>query len=254
MTMEEKLAKAKSRAWFYEFALPDGTRTTPDIPEEVRQIHTSRLAKLRNVIAQNIPDSSQLTAVDFSSHEGFFSLELSKHFKTVKGLDYNAESIDASNLMRDLQGADNVSFEASDLTRQPYDDRLAADFVLVFGLLYHLENPIHVIRLATQLAREHLLIETQIFPYDVSGRLEDGHHKWQRSVEGVFSLSVDYADRREGGSTDIALVPSLNALTFLLENFGFAHVEVLPPLVDDYEQFTRGSRVVIYARRHLAST
>ncbi|MDA0742704.1 MAG: hypothetical protein O3B99_04035 [Proteobacteria bacterium] len=110
-----------------------------------------------------------------------------------------------------------------------------------------MEHPIHVVRLATQLAREHLLIETQIFPYDVSGGLEDGHYKWQPSVEGVFSPSIDYADRREGGSIDIALVQSWNALSLPLKNFGFTHVEVLPPLADGHEQFMRGSRVVICA-------
>ncbi|MFL6448430.1 MAG: hypothetical protein ACJ746_12170 [Bryobacteraceae bacterium] len=30
----EKLREAKERTWFYEFELPDGTRTRMDLPEE----------------------------------------------------------------------------------------------------------------------------------------------------------------------------------------------------------------------------
>ncbi len=54
---------------------------------------------------------------------------------------------------------------------------------------------------------------------------------------------------REGGSTDIALVPSLNALLFLMSDFGFKTIEVIKPDPDDYEQFSRGSRVVVYGAK-----
>ncbi len=99
------------------------------------------------------------------------------------------------------------------------------------------------------MSRRHILVETQVFPYDVSGSIEDGHYAWQRDVHGVFSLSVDYAARREGGSTDIALVPSLNALVFLLRNFGFTEIRVVQPAAGEYEQFVRRSRVVVYGRK-----
>jgi hypothetical protein len=123
------------------------------------------------------------------------------------------------------------------------------DFVLLFGLIYHLEDPIHAIRLASQMCRKHILIETQIFPYDISGGLEDGHYTHIRQIEGVFGLTPDYPHLREGGSTDIALVPSLNALLFLLKAFGFSETLVLPSESDDYEQYRRGKRVIIYGSK-----
>ena len=249
VTPNDKLEAVKNRSWFYEFELPDGSRTTPDIPEAVRQVHSSRLTKLREVIAARAPDAAELTAVDFASHEGFFSLELARHFKSVRGLEFAVESAEGARLMTDVLGVSNVSYEIADLTRCGYRREWEADFVLCYGLLYHLENPVEVIRLATQLARQHILIETQIFPYDISGMIEDGHYRWQRGVHGVFSLSTDYAGQREGGSTNVALVPSLNALTHLLTAFGFGDIEVLPALADDYEQFSRKSRVVVYAKR-----
>jgi hypothetical protein len=130
-----------------------------------------------------------------------------------------------------------------------FDEALCADFVLVYGLMYHLENPIHALRLASQLARKHILIETQVFPFDISGRLEDGYYTVQRAVRGVFSLSVDASHIPTGGSTDLALVPSLNALLFLMKTFGFREVEVLESDAGDYEQFQRASRVVVYGSK-----
>ena len=113
-------------------------------------------------------------------------------------------------------------------------------------LIYHMENPIHVLRLASQLSRQHILVETQLFPYDVTGRIEDGNYQSQRAVEGVFALAPDYPLGREGGSTEFALVPSSNAVLFLLKAFGFTRVELLAPTPDDYEQFRRGSRAIVY--------
>lgn len=246
---EADLGRVKQRRWFYEFDLPDGTRTETDIHPDVLRIHTSRREKLRQVIQQHVGDASRLSAIDFASHEGYYSLELAAHFGTVRGLEIRPESLAAAQLISDTLGVRNISYILTDLTKMPFDPTQVADFVLLYGLLYHLEAPVQLLRLASQLARRHILIETQVFPYDVSGRLEDGHYTSQRAVEGVFSLSLDYASQREGGSSNIALVPSLNALVFLLRNFGFNQVEVLPPAPDDYEQFRRGARVVVYGRK-----
>lgn len=249
MKQQDALEAVKGRTWFYEFDLPDGSKTRTDIPKPVTKIHDTRRNKLREVISRFVDSPGQLTALDFASHEGFFSIELSRHFKAVRGLEIRSESIEAAQLITQVLGRENISYEQADLQHLPFSERLVSDFVLVYGLLYHVENPIHVIRLASQFSRKHILVETQVFPFDVSGRIEDGYYEWQRGVEGVFSLSVDYAVRREGGSTDIAVIPSLNALVFLLKNFGFQTVEVMRFVDDDYEQFRRGSRVIVYGRK-----
>ena len=243
------LQAVKDRVWFYEFELPDGTRTRTNIPAEVALIHTSRREKLRRVIREYIPDVASLSAVDFASHEGYFSIELGRHFAAVRGLEIRRESIEAARLVTKALGMRNVTYSEADLQRMPHDEALCADLVLVYGLIYHLENPIHALRLAAGLSRRHILIETQVFPYDVSGRIEDGHYLWQRAVHGVFSLSGDYSTTREGGSTDLALVPSLSALLFLLRSFGFQTLHVLEADANDYEQFRRGSRVVVYGSK-----
>jgi tRNA (mo5U34)-methyltransferase len=243
------LTTIMSRVWFYEFEMPDGTVTRTDVPAEVLHIHRSRREKLRRIIRDHVGDASRLTALDIASHEGYFSIELAQHFAEVHGIELRPESLNAARQISTALGVSNVRFTQADFTQMRYDPTIQADFVLLYGLLYHLENPIHVLRFASQLARKWILIETQIFPYDIAGRLEDGHYLYQRAVRGVFSLTLDYPNEREGGSTTVALVPSLNALLFLMQEFGFRDVQVIEPDADDYEQFRRGSRVVVYGSK-----
>ena len=246
---DAKLQEVKDRKWFYEFDLPDGSRTLSDVPVEILPIHTSRRDKMLKIIQDRVDRSHELTAADFASHEGYYSIELAKHFKNVRGYEFRQSSLDAARLIADVLKVANVEFVQADLQKMQYNACMSVDFVLLYGLIYHLENPIHTIRLASQICRKHILIETQIFPYDISGGLEDGHYSAIRPIEGVFGLTPDYARGREGGSTDIALVPSLNGLIFLLKTFGFSEILVLPSDRDDYEQFHRGRRVVIYGRK-----
>jgi tRNA (mo5U34)-methyltransferase len=245
----EKLRAVKQRTWFYEFELPDGTRTRTDLPEHWRPVHYTRQRYLLNVIHKYVPDAAGLTAADFASHEGYFSIELAKHFSFVRGFEIRRESVEAAKLITDVLGLRNVEYVAADLQTMTLDERFCTDFVLVYGLIYHMEDPIHVLRLASQLSRKHILVETQVFPYDVRGRIEDGGYENQRQVEGMFALAPDYPSGREGGSTSLALVPSLNALIFLLKHLGFEYVTVLQPVEQDYEQYRRGSRVVVYGRK-----
>jgi len=245
----ELLAKAKARNWFYRFPLPDGSTTKTHLTDEIEKIHTARRDALDEIIKTRVANAGDLTALDLASHEGYFSVALARHFKNVRGLEYRQESIDGARMICDLLSVKNVSFEQTDLRYRRFDQKDAADFVLLFGLMYHLEDPIHVLRLACELAREHIFIETQVFPFDFKGRIEQGGYQWQRDVEGVFSLTIDSPQLASGGATTFCLTPSLAALTFLLKQFGFVKIDVLKHDKGDYEQFVRGHRVLIYAAR-----
>ena len=249
MDKMQHIQTVKERVWFYEFELPDGTRTSTNIPAAILPIHTSRRDKLINIIAEHVSGAGDLTAFDLASHEGYYSIALARHFKSVCGFEIRDSSREAAELITKVLGVENVTYVKADLQEMPFDPDRTADFVLLYGLLYHMEDPIHVLRLASRMSRKHILVETQVFPYDVTGKIEDGHYDSLRPIEGVFGLTPDYAARREGGSTDIALVPSLNALLFLLRNFGFTELQVLPSGEGDYEQFHRGTRVIVYGRK-----
>ena len=217
-------------------------------------MHYTRHRHMLRVIEEFVENSAVLTAIDFASHEGYFSLELAKHFAFVRGIEIRSESLAAARLIAGALGVENVDFVSADLQKMTFDERFCADFVLVHGLIYHLENPIHVIRLDSQLCRRHILVETQLFPCEISGRVEDGHYDRQRAVNGVFALVTDYPEIREGGSTALALVPSLNSVLFLLKAFGFDEVITLTVGPEDYEQYRRASRVIVYGRKGPTTT
>jgi tRNA (mo5U34)-methyltransferase len=243
--MKNKIDKVKSQKWFYEFNLPDGTKTESYLNDIAKQIHPTREKALRQYLEALNADFTN--ALDISCHEGYFSLVLNEYFDSVVGLDKNAESLDKAKQIANLLGSPDIIFNKSSLEDWAEDQH--ADFVLCFGLIYHVENPVQILRKLALLTNKAICIETQVLPYNISGSIEDGSYLWQRELNGLFGLCVDYASRAEGGLTDIALVPSQQALEFLLKEFGFKTVSFYKPEPDDYEQFVRGHRVIVFAEK-----
>jgi len=184
------LDDVKAMKWFYVFDLPDGSKTSANYPDEILKIHTSRRDALRRVLATHVPDSRNLTAADLSSHEGYFTFELAAHFAHVTGYEFRLESIQKARLMGRLLQIGNIDFEQFDIQKTEPESIEQKDFVLLYGLMYHLENPVQSLRVSCAMARKHILIDTQIFPYDLSGRIEDSAYMHQRQVEGVFALTA----------------------------------------------------------------
>lgn len=243
--MTDLLRTIKSQKWFYEFKLPDGSVTESYIPEHARPVHSTRENALRGYLRQ-INDSCS-TALDISCHEGYFSLILSEYFKSVVGIDRNQPSLDKAQQLISLYDRANIKLRNCSL--ESLTEKDATDFVLCFGLLYHVENPVEILRSLSRVTKKALAIETQVLPFEINGPIEDGSYLWQRGLQGAFGLCVDYSDRPEGGMTNLALVPSLGALKFLLNQFGFSSIDLYKPAPTDYEQFVRGHRVVLLARR-----
>lgn len=242
----DKLEKIKSHTWFYEFPLPDGTVTTSYLTPEVARIHTTREKVLRRYLEAGDAHSRN-TALDVSCHEGFFSLVLGEYFKTVTGIDKNEGSLALAREMGSFLGRDHVSFRHCPVEDAP--DSLKSDFVLCYGLVYHIENPMQVLRKLNALTGRTLCIETQILPFSASCRIEDGYYMNQRDLLGLFGLCADYPTSKEGGVTEYALVPSQDALLRLLRDFGFKRIEIYQPEDGDYEQFVRGSRIILFAEK-----
>lgn len=249
--MSTHLSEVLSQRWFYEFRLPDGSTTSSYLPEHVRAIHATRQGALRVLLARaglgdaNGPNDA--SALDVACHEGFFTFTLAEFFATVRGIDKNAESVRKASLMAQALAVPGVRIEQ--LSVEELTDGDQSDFVLCFGLVYHVENPILVFRQLGRLAREAVCIETQVLPCEIEAHIEDGNYLTQRPVQGLFAMCEDYSTSAEGGLTDIALVPSRKALEACLKAVGFSRLTYYQPTAADYEQFVRGHRVVLLAQR-----
>jgi len=244
---QNNLDLVKNQQWFYEFTLPDGSTTNSYLPDFVRPIHHTREKALKFFLNEYAKSGTFKNALDISCHEGYYTLLLAKYFEEVIGIDKNESSLEKATLITDVMNCKNVKYIHTSL--EAWSDDVPRDFVLCFGLLYHIENPVEIMRKMARLTKKAICIESQVLPSDNHMQVEDGCYKKQRNIKGNFGLCLDYPTISEGGLTELALVPSRDALISLLECFGFVNIRIFQPLEGDYEQFVRGHRVIIYAEK-----
>jgi len=240
------------RQWFYRFKLPNGTETPMYIPDYIAKIHSTREEMLMNFMSKFFNSKfDNLKCIDLACHQGYFSTLLaSKGCKEVLGIDIREQNIFDANLIKSVYGYNNLRFETKDVFNLDVNALGKFDLVLIFGLLYHLNNPVEVLKIARNLTDKVCLIETQLVP-DVEMSVDWGNCNSKRKLNGIFGV-VDESeeisiDNREANIGNISLAPSLEALKFILSKVGFSKVEVMSIPNDAYEQFVSGHRVVIVA-------
>jgi hypothetical protein len=104
------------------------------------------------------------------------------------------------------------------------------------------------LRVARALTRHLCVVETQVVP-NLSGMVDYGSYKFVRPLQGSFGI-IDETDDTHGpeaSTTGICLVPSTEALCWIMRKIGFSRVEVLPVPADGYEQLVHGKRVMVAA-------
>jgi tRNA (mo5U34)-methyltransferase len=249
--MPDAEARCLARKWFYPFRLSSGRVTESYLAPEVALIHQTRLQMLQAAVGAHFgqPLPAGLTAVDLACHEGWFSQHAAAMgFRDVLGLDARADHVDDARLVAAACGASGVRYAQCDVHAVDAAALGQFDLVLCLGLLYHLENPVGALRVARALTRGLCLIETQVAP-GLGGWIDYGHHTFVKPVVGSFAI-VDETDETHGpetSTTGICLVPSLEALLWILRKVGFARAEVLPVPGGGYEQLAQHKRVMVAA-------
>jgi ubiquinone/menaquinone biosynthesis C-methylase UbiE len=247
--LEEKIL---GREWFYEFRLPGGKMTKCYLPDEVKSIHRTREKVILDYLGRRVGSRwKELRCLDIACHEGFFALMLAKKgCREVVGVDARPEHVESANLMRDLYGLKNVTFQQGDLFELNTAELGKFDIVLLFGVLYHVPDIMGALRIARVLTKELCVIETQIAP-EMAAELEWGTKDNFKRIEGCLAIVDESGEllsgNMEAAITSVSLVPSRKALLFLLRQIGFSTVEILPAFPFVYEQLTRGRRLMIAA-------
>ena len=253
MSANDAETRCLARPWFYPFRLASGAVTQTYVAPEVAKIHDTRLQMLQAGVTAHFgePRRAGLTAVDLACHEGWFSQQAAAlGFASVLGLDARAEHVADAQLAAQATGESRVTFRQADVHALTAAAEGTFDLVLCLGLIYHLEHPVGALRVARALTRAGglCLIETQIAP-GLSGPLDYGHHTFVKPMMGSFAI-VDETDETHGpetSTTGICLVPSLEALLWILRKVGFGSVHVLSVPADGYEQLRFGKRVMVAA-------
>jgi tRNA (mo5U34)-methyltransferase len=241
------------RRWFYNFRLRSGRVTESYLPSDVLPIHETRLRMLWQALEPIFGGIwPNTTAVDLACHEGFFAVHLAERgCKRVLGIDGRAEHVRNAALVRDALGRDNLEYRVGNLETIRPAELGDFDLCLLFGILYHVENIVGVLRLARAVTRRLCLIETQVCP-ELKGGVDWGSHHSVKQICGTIVMvdetSELSAGNREANVSPISLVPSVDALRFLLGKLGFQQIDLVTPPADAYSQLLTGKRVVIAAQ------
>jgi hypothetical protein len=246
-TLEQQ---ALSKTWFYPFRLPGGQVTPTYDGGALDAIHATRLAMLQSAVRAEFGESiADRSVIDIACHQGWFSTKIAQMgAQDVLAVDAREEHVADATLIRDTLGLRNLRIAQSDvhaLTPQTFG---TFDIVLMLGLIYHLENPVGALRVARALTKRLCLVETQIVP-GMTGMVDYGSYRFVRPLKGSFGI-IDETEETHGpeaSTTGICLVPSLDALFWILHKVGFSRVELLPPPEDAYEQLRYGKRVMVSA-------
>ena len=249
--MSTLIEQAHSREWFYSYELPDGSTTPTYHDIDIQAIHDTRWQMLESCLDKNLgPERNGLSALDLASHQGWFAYNMARAgFSRVLGIDARQAHVDDSSLISSIYGMNHLSFQKGDIHEQNPDQLGRFDVVLMLGLLYHLENPVGALRTCRALCNSLCVIETQIVP-GMTGFVDYGSYQYVRPLKGSFGI-IDETDDTQGPEasiTGVCLVPSLDALMWLLEKVGFSSAEVLEPPPGAYEQLRYHKRVMVAAR------
>lgn len=245
--------RALAREWFYAFELPSGERTRCYLAPEVARIHDTRRAMMAAAVRAHFGPAPRAgsRALDLACHEGWFAQQAAAlGFGEVLGVDARQSHVDDARLAAEACAVPGLRFERADVHALDPATLGRFDLVLCLGLLYHLEDPVGALRRARALAADGglCLVETQVAP-NLSGPLDYGHHTFVKPMVGSFAI-VDETDETHGpetSTTGICLVPSVEALLWILRKVGFARAELLPVPADGYEQLRYGKRVMVAA-------
>lgn len=236
------------KTWFYRFTLPSGRVTSTYDDGALDSIHDTRLRMLQQVIDAHFGGTlAGRTAIDIACHQGWFATKLAGwNADDVLAVDARTEHVADTTLIRDALQLGKLRVEQSDVHALDPARTGRFDLVLMLGLIYHLENPIGALRQARALTRDACVVETQVVP-GLSGMVDYGSYRFVRPLKGSFGI-IDETDDTHGpeaSTTGICLVPSVEALLWIMRKVGFARVDVLPPPADAYEQLLHGKRVMV---------
>lgn len=248
--MPEKIEEVLGKQWFYSYELPDGRRTETYHDGSLDAIHETRWQMLERGLLDRFPNGfDELTAMDLACHQGYFAIKLAAlGFTAVQAVDARQSHVEDSRLIASVYEHSNLRFEQSDVFDLDAATSGEFDVVLMLGLLYHLENPVGALRVARALCRNCCIIETQVVP-GLSGYVDYGSYQFVRPLKGSFGLIDETGETHgpEAGISGICLVPSLEALIWVLENVGFRKVSLVEPPPDAYEQHLYHKRVMVIA-------
>lgn len=195
---------------------------TPFDERDALRLVEARGETMRRLLAKLIPAMQLSTALDSGCGVGFFSAMMQECGLQVRGFDGRSKNVAEARAR-----FPEIPFEQADVENIAIRGAGVFDFVLCFGLLYHLENPLLAMRNLRALTGKCLLLESMCLPGEKTEALLREEPKLDNQ-----SLS------------DVAFYPSEPTLIKMLYRAGFHVVYrvVSLPAHDDFRETATHAR------------
>jgi hypothetical protein len=215
----------------YPWKLRDG-RVLPTLHSRVDAVTEARTEAIEAPIRRALASGG--SALDFACNEGWYSQRLLDWGASrVLAFDVRAMNVRRARILRDHFGIseERLEFRQADVFSLSATELGTFDVVLCLGLIYHVEHPMGVLRLARACTRGLCVIESQVT------RQTDPlpHH----GGTGFSSLPASIGLLKESSNSTLASTPSVlsfvpnkAALVMMAEQAGFDDIEVLEPIED----------------------
>lgn len=205
--------------WHYRFALPWRT-TVPNKPgwaeraekrkghffDELRRIHGGTL------VGKHV--------LDLGCCQGFWSFECRKSgAESTLGLDSSPHFVKEAEAVRTILNIERSVFMQANLEEDPFWEKVGQprEITLFLGILYHLSNPVNVLKRAMRLTKETIVIDGEV----ALGEAPTLHLRERTLTEPTTMRSFV--------SSGIRVVPTQSALVWILKDAGFKTIRVLEP-------------------------
>jgi len=237
--------------WIYPWRLRDGIEVRV-ANAELPSIHRTRAdliePRVRAALAAAGPKA---TALDLACNEGWFSHRLLEWGAShIVALDIRQKNLQRAAVMRDHFGIspDALELRHADVFELGPAELGTFDVVLVLGLIYHVENPMGVLRLARASTKGLCVIESQLTRQTqpiVHGLGQTGQ---LHESEGSFAIQLERGDNTLASTGRvISLIPNRMALAQMAQVAGFDVVEFAIPRTDHNPQYVAGDRGLLFA-------
>jgi SAM-dependent methyltransferase len=242
MTMEEAEAVLRTvEYWHYPFNLPSGT-TVPSRPGADPKRHLLRKKHFFDRLVSRYSGSLHgKTVLDLGCCQGFWSFHASRAGALrCEGIDSSETFVNQARAVGTVLGIENCSFRCRQLESDPWwDEQVPSEITLILGLFYHLLDPIFVLRKATSLTLETLVVDTRTLP-----------------DRGVFLGLVprdptEPTTRLSNVVSSLRLVPTKKALLSLISDAGFDEIECLKPDWRMPLEYHSGRRITVIASKRI---
>jgi SAM-dependent methyltransferase len=215
--------------WGFWFKLAPGITTKKlDILGRNRITCRSHLitSTVEKFLGKRLPET---TVLDIACHSGFFSLDIaSRGVKHVTGVELRAININQAKFLQQHFGFKNISFEQADITAWQPAQKFSV--VLNLGLLYHVIDPVTLVRQTYDWCEDFAVIDTICHPEPISAFIAAFNKDVSLHGEGKYSVELH---------------PTYRALIDTMHDAGF--VDLVELIADEGDS----GKVSLYYRKHM---